>query len=102
MFGNDSQYQELKKKAAELAASSSVSSSVSRATEASSASPSFASPPLRAAVQPSINQLTPLKHRGGSAQERVIMGKSGMWKLSLKYDAETNAISLLDEPVWDI
>ena len=30
------------------------------------------------------------------------MGKSGMSKLSLKYDAETNAISLLDEPVWDL
>jgi hypothetical protein len=98
VFGNDAQYQELKDKAAAVGSSP---SSVESATD-SSTSPLYESPQLRAAVRPPINQLTPIKHLGGSGKERVILGKSGMMKLSLKYDAETNAISLLDEPEWEL
>lgn len=97
VFGNDSEYQQIKDRAATMSHSSSVGS----AQTESPTSPVYDSPTkLLGAVHPPINQLTPIKHLGGTGKERVILGKSGMNKLSLKYDAETNAISLLDEPEW--
>jgi hypothetical protein len=98
VFGNDEQYQEFKNTSADTGLSS---PSVGPATD-SSLSPSYQSPLLRGAVQPPINQLTPIKHLGGTGKDRVILGKSGALKLDLEWDAKTNSISLLDEPEWEL
>jgi hypothetical protein len=94
VFGNDEQYQILKNAAADA-----LAPPAERATD-SSISPSHHTPQLRAAVNPPINQLTPIKHLAGTGKDRVILGKSGAMKLDLEWDAKTNSISLLDEPVW--
>ena len=82
VFGNDDHYQSLKEKAA-AAEKTPVSEP---ATESSS--PSYESPQLRGAVQPPVNQLTPIKHLAGTGRERVILGKSGAFKLDLEWDAK--------------
>ena len=96
VFGNDEQYQAaLKNAAAEPVALPAES------TADSSALPtSHRTPDVRAAVHPPINQLTPIKHLAGTGKDRVILGKSGAKKLDLKWDADTNSISLLDEEMW--
>ena len=111
VFGNDSEFQQLVAAAtaeAEAAAKSKPPEKQTAASPSSAgiASSSHGSPRASAsafsASIPPVNQLTPIKHMAGTSKARVIMGKSGMKKLSIKYDSESNHISLLDEPVWEM
>ena len=115
VFGNDDYYQAALKRAADAAlappAESAAASHVTPATAAADAAataaaaaapPAHLTPELRAAVHPPVNELTPIKHMGGTGNDRVIVGDSGMDKLSLRYDAKTSSLSLLDEPVWEL